>query len=101
MSDTPPDTAPVDPSTPVDVADPIAAPALPPSLEPGPPVELAETAELNAAADEAARLGYIGTKVDPTPDDAWSIASGPTSPSTVATSATRSPQHSIDDVPSS
>lgn len=39
------------------------------------------TAELQARADEATAKGYFGSTPDPHPNSAYSLASGPNSPS--------------------
>lgn len=43
-------------------------------------------AEVQQAADEATEKGYIGTTPDPFPNEAYSLKSGPDSPSAAETS---------------
>lgn len=46
----------------------------------------------NPALEQATELGYLGVKVDPNPNEAHSLESGPDSPSAVPDNKTRSPQ---------
>lgn len=51
-------------------------------------------AQVQAKVDEETEKGYRGVKVDPLPNDAYSIKTGPDSP-TLADSRTRADQHCL------
>lgn len=63
-------------------------------LEKSPPVAGAE--QVQQRVDEETARGYIGTKVDPLPDEAYTLATGPDSPTSVPDDHTRVEQHAID-----
>lgn len=58
----------------------------------------AGTAEVQAKVDKAEDKGYFGTKVDPLPNEAYSLETGPDSPRAVEAPNARLAQVHIDDV---
>lgn len=52
-------------------------------------------AEVQQKVDDAEANGFYGVKVDPIPDEEYSLLTGPNSPSTVDTATARATQHSL------
>lgn len=55
--------------------------------------------EVQARFDREQEQGYVGIKVDPTPDEAYALTSGPDSPPHVPNNTTRAGQTVLIDEP--
>lgn len=51
--------------------------------------------QVQEVVDDQLDVGYVGTKVDPRPNEDYALTSGPDSPSAVEDDRTRIAQHSI------
>lgn len=69
-------------------------PAKPEGLETSPSVAGAE--QVQQRVDEETARGFIGTKVEPLPDSAYTLESGPDAPANVPDAQTRVTQHALD-----
>jgi hypothetical protein len=72
-----------------------ARPAAPPAAKPAPTDDVGQ-AEVQAKVDEANEQGFVGTEVDPTPDENYSlkgVTSGAPTPETDAAAKAEAERH--------